>query len=63
MFEHIMVSLDGTPLAEQALSPAVSLARARSRRLRWRAGDLRPYEPSATALHDGARSGPTSGQE
>jgi len=28
VFEHIMVSLDGTPLAEQALSPAVSLARA-----------------------------------
>jgi nucleotide-binding universal stress UspA family protein len=27
MFEHVLVPLDGTPLAEQALSPAVSLAR------------------------------------
>ena len=27
MFEHILVPLDGTPLAEQALGPAVSLAR------------------------------------
>lgn len=27
MFEHIVVPLDGTPLAEQALGPAVSLAR------------------------------------
>jgi nucleotide-binding universal stress UspA family protein len=27
MFEHIVVPLDGTPLAEQALSPAVSLGR------------------------------------
>ena len=60
MFEHIVVPLDGTPLAEQALAPALSLGRARDAHLHL-ATVLRTPRPEFSELTPGVSDSPAQG--
>lgn len=60
MFEHIVVPLDGTPLAEQALAPALSLGRERDAHLHL-ATVVRTPRPEFSELTPGFSDSPAEG--